>query len=258
MSGNEDARHAATTGAVEETGEGPPAGRVCRWALPAGLTDYADALALQRQLARRRAEGGLADDVLLLVEHPRVITLGRGATPANVLASPETLRARGIEVHEIERGGDVTYHGPGQLVGDPIVDLRRHKPDLHWYLRRLEDVLIRALQRLGIAARRVPGLTGVWVEDRKIASIGVHVTRWVTFHGFALNVTTDLADFDLIVPCGIEAVQMTSIERETGRAYRLADVGARVARAFGHIFRLEMREAGLDEIRRLIGPATPS
>lgn len=253
MSATEGTRRPGAEGAIEGTHTATPE-RICRWVQPPGLVDYSEALALQRELARERAAGELADDLLLMVEHPRVITLGRGATPGNVVASPETLRARGIEVHEIERGGDVTYHGPGQLVGYPIVDLRRHKPDLHWYLRRLEEVLIRALRAFDVAAKRMPGLTGVWVEDRKIASIGVHVTRWVTFHGFALNVTTDLADFELIVPCGIDAVQMTSIERETGRAYSVAEVGVRAAEAFGDVFELEMRPVRIDELRRLIRP----
>jgi lipoyl(octanoyl) transferase len=223
--------------------------RICRLIRLAGLTGYGEALSLQRSLAQERASGKLTDDLLILLEHPRVITLGRGASRSNVSVEPELLRERGIEVYEIERGGDVTYHGPGQLVGYPIIDLHRHRPDLHWYLRQLEEVLIRALARFGVAGTRVPGLTGVWVEDRKIASIGVHVTRWVTFHGFALNVTTDLSDFDLIVPCGIEAVRMTSVERERGRAYSVAEVGTQTARAFGEVFDLEMRSARLDSPR---------
>ena len=175
---------------------------------------YAEALALQREAAMARLAGGIADDLLLLVEHPPVITLGRSAKVGNLLASPDLLAARGVELFEVERGGDVTFHGPGQLVGYPIVDLARHRQDLHWYLRQLEEVMIRSLAVSGITARRNPGKTGVWVGDRKIASIGVHARQWVTWHGFALNVTTDLSYFDLMVPCGIQDVTMTSVERE--------------------------------------------
>ncbi len=155
-------------------------------------------------------------DRLLLLEHPPVVTMGRTARAAHVL------RPEGVDLFEVERGGDVTYHGPGQLVGYPILDLREggaggFRQDLHWYLRTLEQALIEALRILGIAAERRPQLTGVWTQGRKIASIGVHVKQWVTWHGFALNVTTDLRAFDRIVPCGIAGVEMTSIEREGGR-----------------------------------------
>lgn len=181
-----------------------------------GRAAYAPTLELQRDLARRRIEGGLARDVLLLVEHPPVVTLGRGSHVEHLTASASARAARGVETHEVERGGDVTFHGLGQLVGYPILDLRAHREDLHWYLRRLEDVLIAALAEFDLAGERRDGLTGVWIEGRKIASIGVHVKRWVTWHGFALNVSTDLSFFDLIVPCGISGVEMTSIARETG------------------------------------------
>jgi len=179
-----------------------------------GVMPYADALALQRGVAAARLDGRIADDVLLVVEHPPVITLGRSTKAGNLLASAEQLAARGVELFDVERGGDVTFHGPGQLVGYPIVNLTRHKQDLHWYLRELEEVVIGALATCGIGARRLHGKTGVWVHDRKIASIGVHVRQWVTWHGFALNVTTDLSYFDLMIPCGIQDVVMTSVERE--------------------------------------------
>lgn len=192
--------------------------------------------------------GELAEDVLILLEHPRVITLGRGARESNVIATTEALAGSGVDVHEVERGGDVTYHGPGQLVGYPILDLTGHRQDLHWYLRQLEEVLLQALSDLGISGIRVPGYTGVWVEDRKIASIGVHVTRWVTFHGFALNVCTDLSDFDLIVPCGIDAVQMTTVERETGRGHSVDEVAQHVARSFATVFGLVMQPIALHEL----------
>jgi lipoate-protein ligase B len=174
----------------------------------AGRLPYGEALAWQRQLADDRIARRLPHDLLLLLEHPPVITLGRTALGAHVL------RPDGVEVVEVERGGDVTYHGPGQLVGYPIVDLDGLTPDLHWYLRTLEEALITGLAELGVAAERRPGYTGVWTRGRKIASIGVHVKRWVTWHGFALNVTTDLAAFDRIVPCGIAGVRMTSVECE--------------------------------------------
>jgi lipoyl(octanoyl) transferase len=179
-----------------------------------GRQPYAEALEVQRELRRRRAEGELDHDVLLLTEHPPVVTLGRATRPTSLPYPTALLQRRGVEVFEVERGGDVTFHGPGQLVGYPIVDLSGHRRDLHWYLRRLEDSLISAIERLGVPAGRNPGLTGVWTAGRKIASIGIHVKQWVTLHGFALNVTTDLSWFDLIVPCGIEQVVMTSLAEE--------------------------------------------
>lgn len=151
---------------------------------------------------------------MLLVEHNPVVTLGRSSKDAHLLADKATLAARGVELFEVERGGDVTFHGPGQLVGYPIIDLKRHRQDLHWYLRQVEEMLIQALARFGITGGRVPKYTGVWTNGRKIASIGVHARDWVTWHGFALNVSTDLSYFDLMVPCGIPEVTMTSIERE--------------------------------------------
>jgi lipoyl(octanoyl) transferase len=190
--------------------------RLLVWDL--GRGSYEETLELQRDLCRRRIGGDLADDLLLLVEHEPVVTLGRGTRASSLPVPVSDLRRRGIEVHEVERGGDVTYHGPGQLVGYPILDLRRHREDLHWYLRQLEAVLIHGLGRLGVEADRRPGLTGVWTRGRKIASIGIHVKQWVTFHGFALNVNTNLSAFDLIVPCGIPDVVMTSVARELSRA----------------------------------------
>jgi lipoyl(octanoyl) transferase len=182
-----------------------------------GRQPYAQTLELQRKLARQRMTGELGDDILLLVEHDPVITLGRGARPQSLPIPANNLERRGIEVYEVERGGDVTFHGPGQLVGYPIIDLRRHREDLHWYLRTLEAGLIGALDAMSISAGTVPGLTGVWTRGRKIASIGIHVKQWITYHGFALNVFTDLAYFDLIVPCGIRDVVMTSVAMELGR-----------------------------------------
>jgi len=182
-----------------------------------GRRGYAETLELQRNLCRRRVVGDIDQDILLLVEHEPVITLGRGTRPQSLPVTRTEIERRGIGLFEVERGGDVTYHGPGQLVGYPIIDLRRHRQDLHWYLRRLESGLIDALGRLGIPAEPNPGLTGVWARGRKLASIGIHVKQWVTFHGFALNVTTDLSYFDLIVPCGIRGVVMTSVSTELAR-----------------------------------------
>ena len=178
--------------------------------IEAGTVPYADALAWQRELAEDRIARRLDHDVLLLLEHPPVVTLGRNSHAANVL------QPSGIDVVEVERGGDVTFHGLGQLIGYPILDLSAYKQDLHWYLRTLEQALIDALAHLGIPAERNPGFTGVWTRGRKIASIGIHVKQWVTWHGFALNVTTDLTDFDRIVPCGIQGVVMTSVLQERG------------------------------------------
>jgi lipoate-protein ligase B len=182
-----------------------------------GCRAYLEVLELQRSLCRRRIAGEIAEDLLLLVEHEPVVTLGRGTRPHSLPLSAMELERRGVSVYEVERGGDVTFHGPGQLVGYPIFDLRGHREDLHWYLRRLETALIRGLAGLAIEAGPNPGLTGVWTNGRKIASIGIHVKQWVTFHGFALNVNTDLSYFDLIVPCGIRDVVMTSVARELGR-----------------------------------------
>lgn len=186
--------------------------------LDLGLLPYRQALERQREMARARIAGTLTEDVLILVEHPPVVTIGRSRGARHLIATPDTLAARGVEVVEVERGGDVTFHGPGQLVGYPIMDLKRppHRQDLHWYLRQIEQALIDVLMTFGIPATRRTGLTGVWTNGRKIASIGVHARDWVTWHGFALNVSTDLSFFDLIVPCGIAGVDMTSIARERG------------------------------------------
>jgi lipoate-protein ligase B len=185
------------------------------WVVDYGRRPYAEMLEIQRSVARARIAGEIPQDVLLLVEHPPVVTLGRSSKgDANLVADRRLLEARGVELFEVERGGDVTFHGPGQLVGYPIIDLKRHKQDLHWYLRQVEEVLIRSLATFEIPAQRVEKYTGVWTDGRKIASIGVHARDWVTWHGFALNVSTELSYFDLIVPCGIPEVRMTSIERE--------------------------------------------
>lgn len=200
---------------------------------------YADALEYQREVARQRISGELDQDLLLLVEHPPVVTLGRSSKQKNLVSSPDFLASKGVELFEVERGGDVTFHGPGQLVGYPIIDLTRHKQDLHWYLRSVEEALITTLGEFDIPAERNKGFTGVWTRGRKIASIGVHARDWVTWHGFALNVATDLTYFDLIVPCGIDGVVMTSIARELGSDIpAMSHVHKTVATAFGEVFSL--------------------
>ena len=209
------------------------------WTVPLGRVAYEEALELQRHIARDRISGTLPQDVLLLVEHPPVVTLGRASKGKHLIASPEFLRSKGVELFEVERGGDVTFHGPGQLVGYPIVDLKRHRLDLHWYLRKIEEALINTLADYDIVAERNPSFTGVWTKGKKIASIGVHARDWVTWHGFALNVTTDLSYFDLMVPCGIDGVVMTSIARELGTDdVSIQDVIERVSAKFAAAFDL--------------------
>ncbi len=179
-----------------------------------GRMAYSAALDLQRTLAEARIDRTVDRDMLLLVEHPPVVTLGRSFQRKHLPTPPEELERRGIELFDIERGGDITFHGPGQLVGYPIFDLTEHKPDLHLFLRQIEECVIKTVADAGITAERREGRTGVWVEDRKLASIGIHVKKWVTWHGFALNVLNDLSFFVLIVPCGIDEVVMTSMQKE--------------------------------------------
>jgi lipoate-protein ligase B len=249
-----------------------------------GATPYLEALELQRSLARRRATGELSRDVLLLLEHTPVYTLGRAWRGGNLRLPRELLAARGADVVEVERGGDVTFHGPGQLVGYPVLDLRRYRQDLHWYLRQLEELLIQALGVLGVKAVRNPGFTGVWVPARpgvvatppegvaqaggawsaqlpelpppgmrKIASIGVHARDWVTWHGFALNVVNDLSWFDAIVACGIPGVEMTSVARELGGEWPLLfpTVRAAVASSFEDAFGKVLERVELEELGHL-------
>jgi lipoyl(octanoyl) transferase len=205
--------------------------------------EYGDALALQKSLvAQRRA--GTIDDLLLLVEHPPVLTLGvRGdGGRAHILASDEELSARHIGVIETGRGGDITYHGPGQLVGYPIIDLDPDRRDVHKYVRDLEEVLIRVAADYGIQGGRIPGLTGVWVGDEKLAAIGVRIQRWVTSHGFALNHTTDLSHFELIVPCGIADRGVTSLAKLGCTASR-DEVEERIAVHFAEVFGRVLRDS---------------
>jgi lipoyl(octanoyl) transferase len=222
--------------------------------LQLGTLDYATGLQIQRRLADLRKEGRVGD-VLLLLEHTPVITLGRNAKQKNIVASSELLARRGVEVFECDRGGDVTFHGPGQLVGYPIVDLRglptsesnrKHLGAIE-YVRSLEEVLIRTCADFGIPAKRIGGLTGVWTAqdeadtaEGKLAAIGVHISRSVTSHGFALNVHTDLSYFDLIIPCGITAKPATSMAEELGREIFLQEVAQSVSRNFGFVFHSQM------------------
>ncbi len=202
-----------------------------------GTVDYQSALALQKQLVDQRKQG-LIPDQLLLLEHPPVITLGarNHNSTSNVLESPESLARRGVAVIETGRGGDVTYHGPGQLVGYPIMELPQARRDVHRYVRDLEEVLIGAVADVGVHATRLPGLTGIWVGNTKLAAIGVRISRWVTSHGFALNVSTDLSNFGLIIPCGIAGKGVTSMERLLGRAVDKDEVTEAVIRRFHVVF----------------------
>jgi lipoyl(octanoyl) transferase len=200
-----------------------------------GRVPYARGLQLQEQLVAER-QAGRVPDQLLLLEHDPVFTLGRNARAANVLLSGEALRERGFEVFETGRGGDVTYHGPGQVVGYPILDLAPDRRDVHRYVRDLEEVMMRTCADYGLQASRVAGLTGTWLGDEKIGAIGVRIARWVTSHGFAFNVGTDLAAFDLIVPCGIRGRGVTSLERKLGRPLPLEDVMDRLAANFAAVF----------------------
>ena len=214
-----------------------------------GRESYVTVLELQRSLCRQRLAGELQDDVLLLVEHEPVVTLGRGTHPESLPLPAAELERRGIGVYDVERGGDVTFHGPGQLVGYPILNLRDHREDLHWYLRTLESALVSALARLGISAGVRPGLTGVWTQGRKIASIGIHVKQWITYHGFALNVSTGLSYFGLIVPCGIPGVVMTSVGAELGRSDPQLGEEARLAVVQGLSAALDLAPLEANSVR---------
>ena len=222
-----------------------------------GLIRYAEACALQRALVAARKTGTLLD-VLLLCEHPHVITLGRNGKREHLLAPDHLLRQMGVEFCETDRGGDITYHGPGQIVGYPILNLGEIRRDVVWYVRQLEEAMIRATADFGITAARLEDKTGIWVsargaEEEKLAAIGVHISRWVTSHGFAYNVSTDLRYFDLIVPCGITGKRATSLERLLGRTVKREEATARIVAHFGDVFGLEMRAASREELERLNG-----
>ena len=223
-----------------------------------GLVGYAEAWELQKRLVAARKAGAIAD-VLLLCEHPHVITLGRNGKREHLLASEQVLRQKGVEFHSSDRGGDITYHGPGQLVGYPILNLGAIRKDVVWYVRMLEELMIRVTAEFGITSERVAGKTGIWVRgtknlnapgvtEEKLGAIGVHISRWITSHGFAYNVSTDLRYFDLIVPCGITGRKATSLEKILERAVTRMETVQPVLRNFGEIFGLEMRETSRDDL----------
>ena len=240
-----------------------------------GLIGYADAYALQKRVvAARKAD--LIGDVFLLCEHFPVITQGRNGKREHLLVSESGLRQRGAEFYETSRGGDVTYHGPGQIVGYPILQLGEIRKDVVWYVRSLEEVMIRVTAEFGMAAARETGKTGIWVAEgegqnitqssqkkqsvqreekapEKLGAIGVHISRWVTSHGFAYNVATDLRNFDLIVPCGIAGRKATSLEKLLGRAVEMSDVAPRVVRHFGDVFGLDMQKSSREELFEKLG-----
>src|SRR2546421_1832743 len=216
-----------------------------------GLIGYADAYALQKRVvAARKAEA--IEDVLLLCEHPHVITQGRNGKREHLLVSEHVLRQKGMEYYETSRGGDITYHGPGQIVGYPILNLGAIRRDVLWYVRTLEETMIRATAEFGITAEQVAGKTGIWVRtestEEKLAAIGVHISRWVTSHGFAYNVSTDLRNFDLIVPCGIADRKATSLEKLLGRHVDEKEVAPRIAKHLGELLGLQMKEASKKEL----------
>jgi len=229
-----------------------------------GLIGYEESLTLQQRLVAARKADAI-DDVLLLCEHPHVITLGRNGKRQNLLVSEQVLRQKGVEYFETSRGGDITYHGPGQLVGYPVLNLGAIRRDVVWYVRMLEEAMIRATAEFGIAANRIAGKTGVWVEvaedgsslatrhsplatSEKLGAIGVHISRWVTSHGFAYNVSTDLRFFDLIVPCGMADRKATSLEKLLGCSVQESEVAPRIAKHLGELFGLELKDTSKKEL----------
>jgi lipoyl(octanoyl) transferase len=204
-----------------------------------GTLDYAEALGLQKQLQSQRVRGEIGDIVLLL-EHPPVLTMGRSAKAQHVLAPRERLEARGIQVHEVGRGGDVTYHGPGQLVAYPIIDLKPDRKDVRKYVASLEESMIRTCADFGLAAGRVQGLNGAWIAERKVGAVGVRISRWVTMHGLALNVSSELRQFEMIVPCGIQDKGVTSLSAELGRTVQVADAVEPLARHFAELYEADI------------------
>lgn len=233
-----------------------------------GTIRYADAAALQRRLVAAR-KANAVPDLLLFCEHPHVITLGRNGNREHLRASDDLLRQKGVEFHDTNRGGDITYHGPGQIVGYPILDLNGIRRDVVWYVRQLEECMIRATATFGVPAIRIPGLTGVWVQatdgrdgapsmSEKLAAIGVHISRWVTSHGFAYNVSTDLRFFDLITPCGIPDCGVTSLEKLLGGSVSREDVIAQLSAAFAQVFGLQTISADAAELDGWLAEQTAS
>lgn len=231
------------------------------WVVDAGLIRYAAACELQRRLVDARKAAAIPD-VLLFCEHPHVITLGRNGKREHLLAGNRLLAQMNVEFHPADRGGDITYHGPGQVVGYPIFDLTEHRRDVRWYVEQLEETMIRASADYGVRANRVDGRHGIWVEtsagEEKLGAIGVHLSRWVTSHGFAYNVSTDLRFFDLIVPCGIAGRRATSLERLLGRAVNATEARERLTSHFGEVFQRELIEVPLEELKRKLEAAESS
>lgn len=222
-----------------------------------GLISYADAVALQERIVAARKTGAI-DDVLIFCEHSHVLTLGRSGNRSNLLASEHVLRQKGVALHETNRGGDITYHGPGQIVGYPILNLDLIRRDVHWYVRSLEESMIRASADFGISAFRVQGKTGIWVQapkaEEKLAAIGVHLSRWVTSHGFAYNVATDLRYFDLIIPCGIADRKGTSLEKLLSRSITLDEVRPHLSSHFCDVFEFAPQRLSREELDAQLAP----
>jgi len=219
------------------------------WWIDVGMVKYGAGCELQKLFVEGR-KAGRVPDVLLLCAHPPVITLGRNGDSGNLRASERVLKQMGIEYRLTDRGGDITYHGPGQIVGYPILDLTEHRRDVRWYVAQLEEVMIRTAADFGVEAHRVDGMHGVWVDtpwgSQKLGALGVHLSRWVTSHGFAFNVATDLRHFDLIVPCGIVGKQATSLEKVLGRVVNVEKVKGSVVKYFGDVFGMEMKAAKVE------------
>ena len=230
--------------------------KIC-WEVRLGLIPYELAYDLQRKLVQARKEDAIPD-VLLLCEHPHVITLGRNGQPENLLASNHLLAQMNVEFHATDRGGDITYHGPGQIVGYPILDLAKHRRDVRWYVNELEEVMIRATADFGLGAKRVEGQHGVWIDtgasttEEKLGALGVHLSRWVTSHGFAYNVSTDLRYFDLIVPCGIAGKRAISLERALGRHLDTEEVRRNLILHFGEAFERTMISVSPSELEETL------
>lgn len=220
------------------------------WTINIGLTEYGEAWRLQKLIWQLRCEGSVPD-VLILTEHHHTYTLGKSADENHLLAPADELRRKNIGVYHIDRGGDITYHGPGQLVGYPILDLNNYYLDVHRYLRDLEEVVIRTLCDFGVRGERVEGYTGVWVGDEKIAAIGIKVSRWVTMHGFAFNVNTDLSYFDRIIPCGIFHKGITSLEQLLQHRVDIAEVQKRIVAHFGDVFGVQIESKSIHDLNRI-------
>jgi lipoyl(octanoyl) transferase len=232
----------------------PHTARTC-WVVDEGLIAYAPAYELQRQLVAARKARAIPD-VLLLCEHPHVITLGRNGTRENLRVSDDLLAKKNVEFHSSDRGGDITYHGPGQIVGYPILDLAQHQRDIGWYVAQLEETMIRATADFGLAARRILGQHGAWVDasrgEEKLGALGVHLSRWVTSHGFAYNVSTDLGYFDLIVPCGIAGKGVTSLDRALGRSVPLGEVRDSLVAHFAEVFACETQQVSSEQLAEVL------